>query len=126
MKHEIVIQGRGGYIKIGNYKFDIEIQTDGADHCIYFPNRKLDKSLVKAKQVIQTLIDSNPGKWELAEYDTLHGFYDAMTVNERLSEARLLDEFDAAITSKDKKLLKEILTEVEVPNESIEAILTNA
>ena len=126
MKHKIVLQGRGGYIEIGNYKFDIEMQVDGADHCIYFPNRKIDKSLEKAKQIIETLIDSNPGKWELAEYDTSHGFYDAMTVNERLFEAGLLDEYDNAVTSKDKKRLKDILTEVEVPNESIENILTNA
>jgi len=126
MEYEIVLQGRGGYIKIGNYKFDIEMQVNGADHCIYFPNRKLDKSLAKAKQIIQTLISSHPDKWELSEYDTAHGFYDAMTVNERLYESGLFDEFDEAIASKDKKRLKELLAEVEVPNESIEAILENA
>ena len=126
MKHKIVLQGRGGYIEIGNYKFDIEMQVNGADHCIYFPNRKIDKSLAKAKLVIKKLIDTHPGKWALAEYDTPHGFYDAMTVNERLYVAGLLDEFDAAISSGDKKRLKELLNEVEVPNESIEEILTNA
>jgi len=126
MKAEVVVQGRGGYVAVGNYRFEIEMMVGPIDHCIYFPRRDLDRSLSAARKTIQTLIDSEPGKWELHEYDTAHGFYDAMTVNERLYAAGLLDEFDLALELKNKNKLKEILSEVEVPESSIEDITNNA
>ena len=42
------------------------------------------------------------------------GKYAGMTVNERLFEARLIDEFDAASRASDRTELIRILTEVEV------------
>ena len=126
MKPEVVVQARGGYIAVGNYRFEIEMMAGPTNHCIYFPHRDLDRSLIEARKAVQALIDSEPGKWELHEYDTAHGFYDAMTVNERLYAAGLLDEFDLALELKDKNKLKEILSEVEVSELDIEEITNTA
>ena len=42
------------------------------------------------------------------------GKFDAMTVNERLSEAGLLDDYDRAITANDEVALNEILAKVDL------------
>ncbi len=126
MKPEITIQGRGGYIAVGNYKFEIEMLAGPISHCIYFPRRELDISLKEARIVIQALIEAEPEKWELAEYDAAHGFYNAMTVNERLFAAGLIDEFDSALEAKDKDRLVKLLQEVEVPESDIRKIAKNA
>jgi hypothetical protein len=125
MNPEIVIQGRGGYIVVGNYRFEIEMLAGSICHCIYFPHRELDKSLKEARKVIQALIDLEPEGWELAEYDAAHGFYNAMTVNERLYASGLCDEFHLALDAKDKNSLVKILSEVEVPDSDIREIVKN-
>lgn len=126
MSTNIVLQGRGGYIEVGDYRFDIEMQVGKPDFCIHFPRRTLDKSIIKARGEIESLIASEPSKWELAEYDSSHGFYGGMTVNERLYVSGLIEEFDSAMENKDMGLAKIILTEVEVPEDSIEEIVKNA
>ena len=55
--------------------------------------------------------------------------YDGMTVNERLFEAKLLDEYDSAVKKRDKKTLVKILKQValseEQANATIDAIFSN-
>jgi hypothetical protein len=51
------------------------------------------------------------------------GQYDAMTVNERLFVAGLVDEFDRAVRARDEQSLKRILRDVEVSDDNIDAIL---
>ena len=122
----IVHQGRGGYVEIGEYRFEIEMQVAGSTFCIYFPKRDLDKSIIEAKKVIERFIHSDPEMWELGEYEQPHGFYDAMTVNERLIAAGLLEQFEASIKISDAENMRRILVEVEVPSSSIEKIIKNA
>ena len=43
--------------------------------------------------------------------------YDGMTVNERLFEAKLLDEYDLAVKKRDKKTLVKILKQVALSEE---------
>ncbi len=126
MKPNVVHQGRGGYIEVSNYRFEIEMQGGEPHFCVYFPRRLLDKSLKNAREEIESLVNQEPEKWELAEYDSKHGFYDAMTVNERLFASGLMDDFDLAMAVKETDQVREILLEVEVPDESIEAIVKNA
>ncbi|MGB0496688.1 MAG: hypothetical protein ACPGJI_10045 [Kangiellaceae bacterium] len=126
MNINIVHQGRGGYIEVGNYHFEIEMQVGEPHFCIYFPRRSLDRSLNSVQKEIEALIAEEPEKWELAEYDAHHGFYNAMTVNERLFVSGLADEFDTALEQKNTDLVRKILVEVEVPESSIEEILKNA
>ena len=122
----IVLQGRGGYIEIGIFRFEIEMQVNEPSYCIYLPKRTLDKSLIEAKRIIQKLINSNPTMWELDEYEQPHGFYNAMTVNERLYYAGLLEKFEESINSSDLNTTRRILEEVEVPESSIEEIIKHA
>ena len=55
--------------------------------------------------------------------------YDGMTVNERLFEAKLLEEYDSAVKKRDKKALVKILKKVafseEQANVTIDAIFSN-
>ncbi|HQM21500.1 MAG TPA: hypothetical protein PLE36_12820 [Deltaproteobacteria bacterium] len=123
MTLKVVHQGRGGYIESQGLRFDIELQASGPVFAIWFPRRKLDKTIAKAKVEIEQLIEKEPNNWELVEYDTPHKLYDGMTVNERLSFTGLDSLFDKAIESGDRKLSREILSEVEVPDSAIEEIL---
>ena len=49
--------------------------------------------------------------------------YDGMTVNERLFEAKLLDEYDSAVKKRDKKALVKILKKVTLSEEQANAII---
>ncbi|HEY9192096.1 MAG TPA: hypothetical protein VIO81_04435 [Methyloversatilis sp.] len=49
--------------------------------------------------------------------------YAGMTVNERLYVSGLMDEFDKAVGERDIARIRSILTEVELPEESIQPIL---
>ena len=55
--------------------------------------------------------------------------YDGMTVNERLFEAKLLDEYDLAVRKRDRKALVKILEKVALSekraNSTIDAIFLN-
>ena len=50
-----------------------------------------------------------------------------MTVNERLLEAKMLDQWDAAARRRDREMMISILTNVEVPEPelTVDAILSN-
>lgn len=49
--------------------------------------------------------------------------YSGMTVNERLYVSGLMDEFDKAVQEHDVDRIRNILAEVELPEESINPIL---
>jgi hypothetical protein len=53
--------------------------------------------------------------------------YAAMTINERLVEAGLLDAFDVAARNRDRSAMLRLLTEVDVsdPSQTIEPILND-
>lgn len=51
------------------------------------------------------------------------GRYDAMTVNEHLFVAGLMDEFDEAVRAGDVESLKRVLRQVELSDENIAAIV---
>jgi len=38
LEPNIVHQGRGSYIEVGMYRFEIEAKTPGSIFCIYFPS----------------------------------------------------------------------------------------
>jgi hypothetical protein len=50
------------------------------------------------------------------------GMYSAMTVNERLAAAGLLDEFDAAIRDGNRSGMIELLGRVELSNEALQIV----
>ncbi len=49
--------------------------------------------------------------------------YSGMTVNERLYASGLIDRFDKALAIKDVKIIMEILKQIELNDESINAII---
>lgn len=49
--------------------------------------------------------------------------YAAMTVNERLCAAELMDDFDKAVQSRDRNLIMQILAKVEVSQADVAAII---
>lgn len=51
--------------------------------------------------------------------------YSAMTVNERLFEAGLLNDFDKAVKKRNISKLLEILTKVELTHEQAQRIIDN-
>lgn len=51
------------------------------------------------------------------------GRYDAMTVNERLVVAGLMNKFDQAVGARDVESLKRVLRQVELSDENIAAIV---
>jgi hypothetical protein len=55
------------------------------------------------------------------------GRFAGMTVNERLFEAKMLDQWDAAARRRDREMMISILTNVEVPEPelTVDAILSN-
>jgi hypothetical protein len=55
------------------------------------------------------------------------GRFAGMTVNERLFEAKMLDQWDAAARRRDREIMISILTNVEVPKPelNVDAILSN-
>jgi hypothetical protein len=55
------------------------------------------------------------------------GRFAGMTVNERLLEAKMLDQWDAAARRRDREMMISILTNVEVPEPelTVDAILSN-
>ena len=118
-------QGRGGYIEHGRHRFEIEMMAEVPLFSIYFPKKSMDKSIISAKIEIESLIQSDPGKWELVEYDSEHGFYKSMTVNERLFISGLIDDFDNAIQQNDLAMMRSILAEVELSDDNIEAVLAD-
>jgi len=48
-----------------------------------------------------------------------------MTVNERLVDADLLDQFDAAAKRRDRPAMIDLLAQVDVSSETADAILNN-
>ena len=55
------------------------------------------------------------------------GRFAGMTVNERLFEAKMLDQWDAAARRRDREMMISILTNVEVPEPelTVDAVLSN-
>jgi len=124
-KVQIVHQGRGGYIQIDDFKYEIEMKANPPpSFLIYFPMRKIDRKISDAKKELEKLIKKEPEKWELDEYEKPHGFYGGMTVNERLYVSGLLDIYEKAEKVRDIETVRLILHEVELGEENINTILS--
>jgi hypothetical protein len=74
------------------------------------------------------LHDSQPfenafAEWRLFRQEYEERSFSAMTVNERLSAASIMDEFDQACTAKDRTTARRLLQSVYLGEADIEAIL---
>lgn len=120
---KVTHQGRGGFIECDGLQFDIEMMASGPTFAIYFPRRKHDKKLERIRKQIETFVASDPENWEIADYDSPHGLYGGMTVNERLCAAEVINEYTAAIARGDYALAIEILADLDLDNPNVQAVI---
>lgn len=120
---KVTHQGRGGFIECEDLRFDIEMMASGPTFAIYFPRRKHDRKLQRIRKQIETFVASDPKNWEIADYDSPHGLYGGMTVNERLCVAEVIDEYLTAIARDDYTLVAEILADMDLDAQNVRAII---
>ena len=120
---KVTHQGRGGFIEREGLRFDIEMMASGPAFAIYFPRRRRDRKLARIRKEIEAFVASDPKNWEIADYDSPHGLYGGMTVNERLCIAEVMDEYEKAIASNDYTLVAEILADLDLGAQNVNAII---
>jgi hypothetical protein len=120
---KIQYQGRGGYIECEKLRFEIELMASGPAFAIYFPRRKYDKKLSRIRKSLDELVAREPERWIIHDYDGPHGFYDGMTVNERLFIAEVMDDLDNAIEQQDYEKARAILLECDLSYLNSDAII---
>ena len=120
---KITHHGRGGYIECEGLHFDIEFMASGPTYAIYFPRRKYDKKIARIRAQLEAFVASDPSNWEISDYDSPHNLYGGMTVNERLCIAEVMDDYKAAIARDDYDQVANILTDLDLDQENIKAIV---
>lgn len=121
---KVVHQGRGGFIEVEGFKFDIEMMATGPAFAIYFPRREFDIKLNRIRKKLDQLVTENPKKWVIQEYDSEHGLYDGMTVYERLFVAEVIEDFDDSVAKQQVDRARQILLDLDLNDEDINVIIS--